>query len=64
LKAYPAEKKVTVIKVIREITGLGLMEALYGVVGARSRVMVSASMAVWYIFMKQLEEVGATVVLI
>ena len=27
LKEYPADKKVTVIKVIREITGLGLKEA-------------------------------------
>src|SRR5689334_9876684 len=29
LKEYPADKKVTVIKVIREITGLGLKEAKY-----------------------------------
>src|SRR5256884_8656093 len=27
LKEYPADKKVTVIKVIRELTGLGLKEA-------------------------------------
>ena len=28
LKEYPADKKVTVIKVIRELTGLGLKEAV------------------------------------
>ena len=27
LKEYPADKKVTVIKVVRELTGLGLKEA-------------------------------------
>ena len=34
LKEYPADKKVTVIKVIREITGLGLKEAKDLVEGA------------------------------
>ena len=38
LKAYPAEKKVGVIKVIREITGLGLKEAKDLVEGAPSTV--------------------------
>ena len=28
LKEYPADKKVTVIKVVRELTGLGLKEAV------------------------------------
>ena len=36
LKEYPADKKVTVIKVIRELTGLGLKEAKDLVEGAPS----------------------------
>ena len=61
LKAYPAEKKVTVIKVIREITGLGLKEAKDLVEGAPSTVKESASKADSEKFKKQLEDVGATV---
>ena len=38
LKEYPADKKVTVIKVIREITGLGLKEAKDLVEGAPATV--------------------------
>ena len=38
LKEYPADKKVTVIKVIREITGLGLKEAKDLVEGVPSLV--------------------------
>ena len=38
LKEYPADKKVTVIKVIREITGLGLKEAKDLVEGAPKSV--------------------------
>ncbi len=61
LKAYPAEKKVTVIKVIREITGLGLKEAKDLVEGAPSTVKDGASKADAEKFKKQLEDVGATV---
>jgi len=61
LKAYPAEKKVTVIKVIREITGLGLKEAKDLVEGAPSMVKEAASKADSEKFKKQLEETGATV---
>ncbi len=61
LKAYPAEKKVTVIKVIREITGLGLKEAKDLVEGAPSIVKDAASKADSEKFKKQLEDVGATV---
>jgi large subunit ribosomal protein L7/L12 len=61
LKAYPAEKKVTVIKVIREITGLGLKEAKDLVEGAPSTVKESVSKADAEKFKKQLEETGATV---
>ena len=61
LKAYPAEKKVTVIKVIREITGLGLKEAKDLVEGAPSLVKESVSKADSEKIKKQLEDVGATV---
>ena len=61
LKAYPAEKKVTVIKVIREITGLGLKEAKDLVEGAPSTVKESVSKADSEKFKKQLEDGGATV---
>jgi len=61
LKAYPAEKKVTVIKVIREITGLGLKEAKDLVEGAPSMVKESVSKADSEKIKKQLEDVGATV---
>jgi large subunit ribosomal protein L7/L12 len=61
LKAYPAEKKVTVIKVIREITGLGLKEAKDLVEGAPSTVKDGVSKADAEKFKKQLEDVAATV---
>ncbi len=61
LKAYPAEKKVTVIKVIREITGLGLKEAKDLVEGAPSTVKESVSKADAEKFKKQLEDAAATV---
>ena len=61
MKAYPAEKKVTVIKVIREITGLGLKEAKDLVEGAPSMVKEAVSKADSEKIKKQLEDVGATV---
>ncbi|MFZ2507393.1 MAG: 50S ribosomal protein L7/L12 [Steroidobacteraceae bacterium] len=61
MKAYPAEKKVTVIKVIREITGLGLKEAKDLVEGAPSQVKESVSKADAEKIKKQLEDAGATV---
>ena len=61
LKAYPAEKKVTVIKVIREITGLGLKEAKDLVEGAPSTVKEAVSKADAEKIKKQLEDVSATV---
>src|SRR5207302_11279139 len=45
LKEYPADKKVTVIKVIRELTGLGLKEAKDLVEGAPSTVKEAVSKA-------------------
>lgn len=61
LKAYPAEKKVGVIKVIREITGLGLKEAKDLVEGAPSTAKEGVSKADAEKFKKQLEDAGATV---
>ena len=45
LKEYPADKKVNVIKVIREITGLGLKEAKDLVEGVPSTVKEGVSKA-------------------
>jgi len=61
LKAYPADKKVGVIKVIREITGLGLKEAKDLVEGAPSTVKEAVSKADAEKFKKQLEDGGAQV---
>jgi large subunit ribosomal protein L7/L12 len=61
LKEYPAEKKVTVIKVIREITGLGLKEAKDLVEGAPSTVKEGISKADVDTIKKKLEETGAKV---
>ena len=61
LKEYPADKKVTVIKVIREITGLGLKEAKDLVDGAPKAVKERVSKAEAGDMKKKLEEVGATV---
>jgi large subunit ribosomal protein L7/L12 len=61
LKAYPADKKVGTIKVIREITGLGLKEAKDLVEGAPSTVKESVSKADAEKIKKQLTDVGAEV---
>lgn len=61
LKEYPADKKVSVIKVIREITGLGLKEAKDLVEGVPSTVKESISKADSETIKKKLEEVGAKV---
>src|SRR6202046_3967016 len=61
LKEYPADKKVTVIKVIREITGLGLKEAKDLVEGVPSTVKESVGKADVEIIKKKLEETGAKV---
>ena len=61
LKEYPADKKVTVIKVIREITGLGLKEAKDLVEGAPSTVKEAVSKADSESFKKKLEDAGAKV---
>jgi len=61
LKEYPADKKVTVIKVIREITGLGLKEAKDLVEGAPSTVKEGIPKAEVDTIKKKLEETGAKV---
>ena len=61
LKEYPADKKVTVIKVIREITGLGLKEAKDLVEGAPSLVKEGVAKADVENIKKKLEEAGAKV---
>jgi large subunit ribosomal protein L7/L12 len=61
LKEYPADKKVTVIKVIREITGLGLKEAKDLVEGVPSTVKEAISRADVEVIKKKLEDTGAKV---
>jgi large subunit ribosomal protein L7/L12 len=61
LKEYPAEKKVTVIKVIREITGLGLKEAKDLVEGVPSLIKEGIAKAEVDTIRKKLEEAGAKV---
>jgi large subunit ribosomal protein L7/L12 len=61
LKEYPAEKKVTVIKVVREATGLGLKEAKDLVEGVPSTVKEGISKADSDKIKKALEDAGAKV---
>ena len=61
LKEYPADKKVTVIKVVREITGLGLKEAKDLVEGVPSLVKEGVAKADVDAIKKKLEEAGAKV---
>jgi large subunit ribosomal protein L7/L12 len=61
LKEYPADKKVTVIKVVRELTGLGLKEAKDLVEGAPAVVKEAVNKADSANMKKKLEEAGAKV---
>ena len=61
LKEYPADKKVTVIKVVRELTGLGLKEAKDLVEGAPAVVKDAVTKADSETMKKKLEEAGAKV---
>jgi large subunit ribosomal protein L7/L12 len=61
LKEYPADKKVTVIKVIREITGLGLKEAKDLVEAAPKPVKEGVNKDEAEKIKKILEEAGAKV---
>jgi large subunit ribosomal protein L7/L12 len=61
LTSYPADKKVTVIKVVREATGLGLKEAKDLVEGVPSTVKDGVNKADAEKVKKSLEDVGAKV---
>jgi large subunit ribosomal protein L7/L12 len=61
LKEYPADKKVTVIKVVREATGLGLKEAKDLVEGIPSTVKDGVNKADAEKIKKSLEDAGAKV---
>jgi large subunit ribosomal protein L7/L12 len=61
LKEYPADKKVTVIKVVREATGLGLKEAKDLVEGIPSTIKDGVNKADADKIKKALEEAGAKV---
>src|SRR5882724_1896578 len=59
--AAAGEKKIQVIKVVRELTGLGLKEAKDLVDGAPKAVKEKVAKAEGADMKKKLEEVGATV---
>ena len=61
LTAVDAAKKISVIKVVREITGLGLKEAKDLVDGAPNPVKQAVPKAEAEDIKKQLEEVGAEI---
>jgi large subunit ribosomal protein L7/L12 len=61
LKEYPADKKVGVIKVIRELTGLGLKEAKDLVEGVPGTVKEGVNKAEAEDIKKKLEAAGAKV---
>jgi large subunit ribosomal protein L7/L12 len=61
LKEYPADKKVGVIKVVRELTGLGLKEAKDLVEGVPSTVKDAVPKADSETMKKKLEDAGAKV---
>ncbi|MCB1212927.1 MAG: 50S ribosomal protein L7/L12 [Chlamydiia bacterium] len=61
LVSVPADKKIGAIKVIREVTGLGLKEAKDLVEGAPQVVKESAPKAEADEIKKKLEDAGATV---
>ena len=61
LKEYPADKKVGVIKVVRELTGLGLKEAKDLVEAAPSTIKDGVNKADSEAMKKKLEEASANV---
>ncbi len=61
LASAPADKKIQVIKVVREITGLGLKEAKDLVEAAPKPIKEGVSKEESEAFQKKLQEVGATV---
>ena len=61
LKEYPADKKVGIIKVVRELTGLGLKEAKDLVEGVPQNVKEGVNKADSDSMKKKLEDAGAKV---
>ncbi|MCX7943226.1 MAG: 50S ribosomal protein L7/L12 [Deltaproteobacteria bacterium] len=61
LESYPADKKIGVIKVVREITGLGLKEAKDLVDAVPKPIKEGANKAEAENIKKKLEEAGAKV---
>lgn len=61
LAAYPADKKIAVIKVVRSATGLGLKDAKDLVEGAPKTLKEAAPKEEAEKIKKDLEEAGATV---
>lgn len=61
LESYPADKKIGVIKVVRELTGLGLKEAKELVDAAPKPIKEGISKADSEDIKKRLEEAGAKV---
>lgn len=59
LEAYPAEKKISIIKIVREITGLGLKEAKDLVESAPKVVKESAPKAEAEEISKKFTDAGA-----
>jgi large subunit ribosomal protein L7/L12 len=62
LESSPADKKISVIKVVRELTGLGLKEAKDLVEGAPKTVKEKAAKAEAQDMVKKLTEAGAKAV--
>ncbi len=62
LQEYPADKKVGVIKVVRELTGLGLKEAKDLVEGVPALIKDAVAKADVDAMKKKLEDAGAKVV--
>ena len=63
LEEYPADKKIAVIKIVREVTGLGLKEAKDLVESAPKAIKDSAPKAEAEEIKKKLTDVGAKVAL-
>jgi len=63
LEAFPADKKIAVLKVVRGITGLGLKEAKEMVEAAPKVIKEAAGKEEAEEAKKSLEDAGATVVL-
>lgn len=63
LEEFPADKKIAVIKIVREVTGLGLKEAKELVEGAPKAIKDSAPKAEAEEIKKKLTDAGAKVAL-